>query len=532
MKYDNFVKSRHSRLSGAVLPHNTLKKKDSGLIPDMAGTRAGMTRKPYCSSIYETIKNKSLVITVLLAFAATVLVPFTATAAFVSGSTGADGEFAPTSNIVLQIPESGIFNFTTVNIPSGVTVTFKKNTQNTPVTMFATGDVTIGGTINLNGGNGNYIIAGAGGPGGFDGGVGGVVNQTGKRGEGPGGGVGGSPRTCCVEAAGNGGGGGFAGSGGGGYTYSSDAPGGGGGTAYGNERVLPLIGGSGGAGGGGTNTYVGGAGGGGGGSIVIASSGTINVTGTITANGGSGANGEYYHSWCGSYRGGGGGGGSGGSIRLIANTISGNGTINATGGGGGTGYGGSCYNSYGGGGSSGRIRLEYSSTTRTAGTNPPMSLGYPYQVVPTNMPTLVIASAGGVESPAVPKGSFGSPDVMLPFNTQNPITVVVTGAYIPTGTTVTLKASPSVGSATSATGTLSGTETSSSASIQINISKAYPSVLTASVTFQLASLGIGPIYAQGELVEKVRVEAAMGGGSTMTYITASGKEIPAKQLKS
>ncbi len=454
-------------------------------------------------------------------------------AAFDSGSTGADGDFSPTSNTVLQIPESGIFNFTTINIPSGVTVTFKKNTQNTPVTFLATGDVTIAGTINLNAGNGNYIIPGAGGAGGFDGGTGGVVNQAGKRGEGPGGGSGGSPRTTYNYGGGCGGGGAFKDNGGAGGTYDSNAPGGAAGTAYGNERILPLIGGSGGAGGGGTNTYVGGAGGGGGGSIVIASSGTFNLTGAITANGGNGANGENYYANCNFYYGGGGGGGSGGSIRLVSNTISGNGTINATGGAGGATYGSYCGSPVtGGGGSLGRIRLEYSTTTRTAGSNPPMSVGYPYQVIPTNMPTLVISNAGGVDSPSVPKGSFGSPDVMLPFNTQNPITVVVTGANIPAGTSVTLKASPAVGLVTSATGTLSGTDTSSSASIQITISKAYPSVLTASVTFQLASLGIGPIYAQGELVEKVRVEAAMGGGSTMTYITASGKEVPAKQLKS
>src|SRR5574337_738820 len=475
-------------------------------------------------------RERFQVILSLFLLSLSVFVGREAHAAFVSGSTGVDGDFSPTSNVVLQIPESGIFNYTTINIPAGVTVTFKKNSQNTPVTILATGDVTIAGTINLNAGNGNYIIPGAGGPGGFDGGVGGTVNQAGKRGEGSGGGIGGAPRTNSDTGGGCGGGGGFKDNGGNGGTIDGTAPGGTGGSAYGNERILPLVGGSGGAGGGGTNTYTGGAGGGGGGSIVIASSGTINVTGTITANGGTGSNGESVQSgccWYTYYRGGGGGGGTGGSIRLIANIIAGNGSLTATGGGGGEGW-----SLYGGGGANGRIRLEYSTTTRTAGTNPPMSIGYPYQVIPTNMPTLIIANAGGVDSPSVPKGSFGSPDVMLPFNTQNPITVVVTGANIPANTTVTLKASPAVGTASTATGTLAGTDTSSSASIQINISKAYPSVLTASVTFQLASLGVGPIYAQGELVEKVRVEATMGGGSTMTYITASGKEIPAKQLKS
>ncbi len=457
-------------------------------------------------------------------------------AAFDSGSTGDDGEFAPTSNTTRQIPESGIFNFTTVNIPSGVTVTFTKNSKNTPVTILATGNVTISGNINVNGENGNNIMPGAGGPGGFDGGVGGWVNQIGKKGEGPGGGTGGSPKTDWDRGAGCGGGGGFFGGGGGGGTYTSDSPGGAGGITYGNERILPLIGGSGGAGGGGTNTYSGGAGGGGGGAIVIASSNTINVTGAITANGGNGANGENYSSGCsGYYYAGAGGGGSGGSIRLIANTISGNGTISATGGGGGSGYQRSdtCWaRIYGGGGSVGRIRLEAVSVTRTAGTNPSFSLGFPYAAVPTNVPTLTITSVGGVEVPAVTTGSYRNPDVMLPFNVKNPMTVVVTAANIPVDNRVTVKASPQVGLVSSGTGSLSGTDTSSTASVQLNISTAYPSVLTASVTFQLASLGIGLIYAQGEPVEKVRVEAAMGGGSTMTYITASGKEIPAKQLKS
>jgi len=48
---------------------------------------------------------------------------------FVSGSTGVDGAFNPTTNTELQMPANGIFNFTTVNIPAGVTVTFKKMMQ-------------------------------------------------------------------------------------------------------------------------------------------------------------------------------------------------------------------------------------------------------------------------------------------------------------------------------------------------------------------------------------------------------------------
>jgi len=453
----------------------------------------------------------------LCSIALLLIVPCLAQAAFVSGSTGTDGPFEPTASVAVQIPEGGVFNYTTVTIPTGVTVTYKKNSQNTPLTILATGDVTVNGAIGVNGSNGNYLIPGAGGLGGFDGGQGGAAYNIGKRGEGPGGGNGGAARPENDNLSGGGGGGGFATAGSTGGTFYGDTPGGAGGYTYANERIIPSIGGSGGGGAGGTNTYVGGAGGGGGGAIVIASSGTITVVGSITANGGSGANGDG-----GNYSGGG-GGGSGGSIRLIANTISGNGTITAnSGGGGSSGW------TPGGAGGTGRIRLEASNVLRTAATSPPMSLGYPYAVIPPNMPSLTISSIGGQDVTAVPKGAYGSPDIMLPFNTKNPITVVVTGTNIPTGQTVTVKASPSVGTATSVSGTLSGTDTSSSATVSLSIATAYPSLITSSVTFQVTALnGVGPIYAAGEKVEFVRVAANLGGRSTVTYITASGKEVPA-----
>jgi len=73
--------------------------------------------------------------------------------AFVSGSTGADGDFAPTVNTQVVLPPSGILNYGTVNIPAGVTVTFKKNATNTPVVILASGNVTIAGSIGVSGGH-------------------------------------------------------------------------------------------------------------------------------------------------------------------------------------------------------------------------------------------------------------------------------------------------------------------------------------------------------------------------------------------
>ncbi|HEX6691461.1 MAG TPA: hypothetical protein VF110_09990, partial [Burkholderiales bacterium] len=101
--------------------------------------------------------------------------------AFDSGSTGADGAFSPTVSGPVPLPASGIFNFTTVNIPGGVTVTFTRNTTNTPVVILASGNVTIAGTLSVSGGaapgvgaagggaQGDDGTPGVGGPGGFDG---------------------------------------------------------------------------------------------------------------------------------------------------------------------------------------------------------------------------------------------------------------------------------------------------------------------------------------------------------------------------
>ena len=461
------------------------------------------------------------------------LLPSIAHAAFVSGSSGVDGVFEPTANIVLQIPENGVFNFTTVTIPTDVTVTFTKNTQNTPVTILATGDVTINGTINLNGGNASNTIRGAAGPGGFDGGAGGIANQSGRSGGGPGGGRGGTPSTWVAGGGGGGGAGYFLAGGAGGTSPvntlwpTPGGAGGAGGSIYGNERILPAIGGSGGGGGGGTTAFAGGGGGGGAGSLVIASSGTITINGTIASNGGHASNGEnaqyvgspYNYTY---YYGGGGGGGSGGSIRLLANTLSGNGTLSAIGGTYGFGW-----VTSGNVGSVGRIRIEAETVQRTAASTPPPSLGYPYAVNPPSMPSLRITAIGGLTVPNVPKGSFSAPDIILPFNTRNPVSVTVSGANIPVGQTVTVSALPAGGTAASMTGTLSGSETSSTVNVSLNISSAYPSLITATVTYELAAMNIKNVYIAGEKVERVRVAANLGGKSSVTYITASGKEIPA-----
>jgi len=102
---------------------------------------------------------------------------------FSSGSTGADGALSVTTgtcSTTVQLPASGILNYTTVNVASGCDLFFSPNVTNTPVTMLATGAVTIAGYVYVSAPNAS---TGAPGPGGF---YGGAAEQNGG---GPGGGI-------------------------------------------------------------------------------------------------------------------------------------------------------------------------------------------------------------------------------------------------------------------------------------------------------------------------------------------------------
>lgn len=195
---------------------------------------------------------------------------------FSSGSTGADGALDLSSmscnTCTIQLPDSGVLNYTTVNIPSGKFLFFNKNLRNTPVVILVQGAVTIGGVINVHAGNSSGLGV-SGGPGGFDGG------SSGGPGFGPGGGTAASPEGRWV----------------------------------GPLSLVPIIGGSGGHR---SNS----SGGGGGGAIVIASSTSITLTGRIDASGACVVN------TCPT------GTGAGGAIRLVANSITATGVLRANGG--------------------------------------------------------------------------------------------------------------------------------------------------------------------------------------------------------
>ena len=137
--------------------------------------------------------------------------------------------------------------------------------------------------------------------------------------------------------------------------------------------------------------------------------------------------------------------------------------------------------------------------------------------------------------PANPVGSvLAAPDVLLPVGTGSSVAVTVTASNVPIGTTVQLTAAPQSGNRTTAyCALLDGSQASSSCTASISIQPTQTNILMASAVFPLvASAGEGPVYAEGEEVKWVRVASTLGGPSTVTYITATGKEVPATALAS
>lgn len=434
---------------------------------------------------------------------------------FSSGSTGADGVFAPATSQNITVRPGGVYNYTTVSIPAGVTVRYFRNTDNAPVVILASGNVTIDGAIVVSGFDGvgattdAPALGGAGGPGGFTGGVSGHQTST----------------SFFAPAAGQGPAGGAPGvaSGAGGQSGNYGAP-----TSF--VGLTPLFGGSGGGGGFPSSTNAS-SGSGGGGGILVASSTRITVNGAIRANGAN----HVGNFSCFSF----GGAGSGGAIRLVAPEIAGGGgnsVLSAIGGTANV----NCSQTPGG---PGRIRLEASSLSAFTGlTNPTPSItNAPGPVSPggnpalANVPTLAIASVGGAAVPAIATASYSVPDIALAPGTSNPIPVVVNATNTPVGSPTEIRVRL-IPRGTASTVTVPATEhtgsfASSSATANVTLAAGQVTVLQAlasmTLTGQFASLF--PLI-DGEQVERVMVAANIGEPSTLSLVTKSGKERRLDQL--
>ena len=323
----------------------------------------------------------------------------TANAQLTIPSDGSDGAFAPTESVEIDLglaftatwdtagagngvydPNQWavVFKYASVNIPEGVTVTFKNHPTYAPVVWLVQGNVTIDGELNLDGRAGvtdsnGALIPKDPGPGGFRGGA------TSPQGWGSGYGAGGGLRSNRGNYLG----------------------------IYGNPQVVPLIGGS----GGGASTNVPYSGSSGGGAILIAARETINLSGSISANGGSsGQSGSAV-----------GARGSGGAVRLIASAVEGVGTVTAL-------------NTSLGGENPGRIRIESTSLSNSIVTLPETIVvppTVPPQIwPPANSPTARVASVDSVLAPLDPRAPLvAAADVAIQNN--DPVNILIETANFP-----------------------------------------------------------------------------------------------------
>ncbi len=409
---------------------------------------------------------------------------------FSSGSTGADGPLdlvamSCTNNCIVQLPESGILNYTTVNIPAGKFLSFKRNTRNTPVIMLAQGSVVIDGGIGVmayTGGNcwnGSFHDCRFGGPGGFSGG------DPGQLGFGPGGG---QPGTVCDSYA---------------STDSKNSSG----RWVGPLSLVPIVGGS---GGGGTACP----GGPGGGAIVIASSASITMSNGayIDARGGL----RFPQGFQGSS-------GSGGAIRLVANLLSIAGSFNAC----------EFEASSTPSDKCGVVRLEAptNKVTFTGSSNPPAVISDINPIIlPTITPNLSIAKIGGYAVPPYSGTRFNTVDLLLPNQLTDPISVVVQGSNIPVGTQVNINFSGSP-SAIFTSGTLQGTLQSSTATLTVsNLTRTEVTYLFVYATFDLPMTSQIHNSKGKDQVAKVRLESAPGEKPKFVFLRKDGSEIDSNKL--
>ncbi len=301
-----------------------------------------------------------------------------------------------------------VFNYASVNIAEGTTVTFTNHPSKAPVVWLVAGDVTIAGTVSLNGHESQIAPSLAeGGPGGFRGGTS-------------------SFRSNPRASAGFGPGGGFqqnnAGRSGSYGTAISDS------ATYGNPSLIPLIGGSGAAADPELQATDRRGGGGGGGAILIACEGSVTLTGTLRADGGQGISPRFSNL--------NNSGGSGGGIRLVCDSFTGDGNLTAAGGSGWQ------------AGGSGRIRIERVSASSDLSIVPDPSvvpiaandtaLLWP----PATAPQVRVVSIGGENAPADPRAAFGAEgaDVSLGETESTPIVIETTN--VEQASTVQVRVTP------------------------------------------------------------------------------------------
>ena len=394
----------------------------------------------------------------MLTVMAVLLAPAAVNAGINVPSDGSDGAFNPTASFEVDLSQAVtgtwsdnnsanagkgiydpakwavVFKYSSVTIPSGVTVTFRNHPSGAPVVWLVQTNATIAGSVILNAKPpSNTATISEPGPGGFPGGPGIMSGQPVGSGHGPGGG--GQPSTGTFYYCG------------GSYGTSGSANNGTAvpGPIYGNREITPLIGGSGGSG----HNWQTLDGGGGGGAILIAAGQTVTISGSIYASGAGSS----------------GGGGSGGGLRIVADVLEGTGLLRAEGG------------TANGPGGLGRIRFDARTYNNTLSAWPGASVNTtvfsdPFIWQDEDSPSITIDSIGGVASPVDPHYVITTPShyTTVDVSPLTTVTVRMTAKNLPLNWNVVLRVVPYYGKDTNITATkVSGDASSSVWEASVNL---------------------------------------------------------------
>jgi hypothetical protein len=255
--------------------------------------------------------------------------------------------------------------------------------------------------------------------------------------------------------------------------------------------------------------------------MLLAATGTVQLTGRISAVGGSSGNSDRDGDVTA------GGAGSGGAIRIVGTHLNGDGTVDVHGPDRGFAYLATPWgarNCIGGSGSPGRIRLE-AEVYRFQGSTPGTiaTIGTPSTLFLETGPILKFLSVAGLPVPEAPTGIN---DVTIPSGTSDPINVTVGTLNVPVGTIVRVMMVPQVGPAVGVDNApTTGTDVSASTQIALNIPSG-ASTLQASATYTVvASVGDAlSRFAQGERVERVTLTSTLGQGNKAIWHTIAGRQ--------
>ena len=177
------------------------------------------------------------------------------------------------------------------------------------------------------------------------------------------------------------------------------------------------------------------------------------------------------------------------------------------------------------------VRIEAPSNARiyTANGTPAVLSTINPTIVPINPPLLDIISIAGYPVPSYSGSSFSTVDVLLPSQLTDPLSVVVRGTNVPVGSTVRIAFSGS-GGAASTTAALAGTQSSSTATVNVSgVNRSIVTYLFVSTTFD-ATL-VSTIRQSGpDAVAKIELASILGQKTTYRFLRKDGSEVKAKNL--